>query len=146
MRKTGILLTAAVIAAILHLTLMSPEATMALSENVRSWLMDNGINFTNAQLRSDVHVVEYMPLGFVLCIWLGWKKSAVTGSLLGLSDEVFKIFLPTREFSGIDFSKDIIGVMLGAALYIVFSKLILSAVEKARKKRKTGKIAPDCIG
>ncbi|MBQ6520254.1 MAG: VanZ family protein [Anaerolineaceae bacterium] len=131
MKKIGILLTVAVIATILFLTLQSSEDTLHLSETVRTFLHDRGIDMSSTQLRSDVHVFEYLPLGFVLCLWLGWKKGILIGSLLGLADETLKIFLPTREFSAVDFGKDVIGVTAGAALCLIL-KMIVTMIKDQR--------------
>ena len=121
---TGIILTILVICVILFLTLMSAENTWNLSESVRLWLKDHSIEMTSKQLRSDIHIFEYFPLGFALCWWIGIEKAFVIGTLLGLSDETLKIFLPTRHFSGIDFVKDAAGVALGAASFLLIVAII----------------------
>lgn len=126
----GMLLTIVVISIILFLTLMPSENTMHLSESFRIWLNDHGISVSSEQLRSDIHIFEYFPLGFTLCLWIGWKKSIIIGSLLGLADEILKIYLPTRHFSWIDAAKDAIGVILGTLAAL----LIINFISKQKNK------------
>ncbi len=57
---------------------------------------------------------------------MGWKKwiGAVIAVFFGLMDETIKIFLPTREFGGIDFVKDIVGVGVAFGIFMVVYLII----------------------
>lgn len=120
--KMGIICTGIVMLGILGLTLQSAEGTMALSNMVLDWFNKNGINITNSQLRGGVHIPLYFPLGFVLCLFFEYKTAISCGSLVGLSDEILKIFLPTRHFSSMDVISDIIGITLGVFVCFLFIK------------------------
>lgn len=112
---------AAVVIAVLFLTFQGPQETFSLSESVRSWFLKLGYKRGPLEFRSDFHLVEYFVIGLVLAIfgkaskWKMWIPGVI-GCVFGLIDETIKIFLPTREFSGIDLIKDFIGVWVAVIL------------------------------
>lgn len=116
----------AVIGGVLFLTLQGPKETTELSDKVWKKAAKLGYKGTKTQFRSDFHMVEYFVVGIVMilfCLAMGWKM--VTGACiacaLGLLEETLKIFLPTREFSWIDFGKDCIGVGIAFVLALVIT-------------------------
>ena len=57
---------------------------------------------------------------------MGWKKwiGVVIAVFFGLMDETIKIYLPTREFGGIDLVKDIVGVGVAFGIVMVVYLII----------------------
>jgi len=87
----------------------------------------------SVHFRSDVHYIEYFIVGvasIVLAWTLGWRLwvGAIIACGFGLLDETFKIFLSTREFSGIDLIKDVIGIAVALG--------ILTLVKHVKDKQK----------
>jgi len=120
----------AVFSAVLFLTFQGPQETTSLSESVRTWI---GYKGDSVHFRSDVHYIEYFIVGvasIVLAWTLGWRLwvGAIIACGFGLLDETFKIFLPTREFSGIDLIKDVIGIAVALG--------ILTLVKHVKDKQK----------
>ena len=116
----------AAVAMVVFFTLQDAEGTMALSESVRAWLAERGIEMESHQLRSDIHVLEYFLLALaVLAFGLSWgwpmPVCIIACCLFGLLDEGVKVLLPTREFDGIDLLKDWLGVCLAAACVLAFT-------------------------
>lgn len=78
-------------------------------------------------LRSDIHIVEYLILGVVLYLfekamnWPTWLI-LIIGIDIGACDKVLKIFLPTREFDWVDLSKDAIGVFCSVIICQIIVK------------------------
>ena len=133
----GILLIMAV-TAIFLLTLQSPQGTVRLSEGVRLWLWQFGIEMTFHGIRSNAHLPLYFVFGLILSLYgresgWRWRMILIAGAAVGLADEVLKIFLPTREFDLIDLIKDWIGVGTAACVIWLIQKV------KARHQAEKGK-------
>ena len=118
------LLVFIIIAGIFYLTFQSPSETTELSSSFWQWLADHGINWDKSTIRSDAHLPMYFVLGFALCLWLGWKKSLVTGPVIGTIDETIKIILPTRHFDFFDLCRDCIGIAAGVLVVCLWRKLL----------------------
>ena len=116
----------AALAMVAFFTLQDASGTMAVSEAVRGWLADCGIVMTSAELRSNVHILEYFVLALAMLAFglsRGWKISTcvIACCLVGLADELLKIALPTRHFDAIDLMKDWLGASL-AGLCVLFAR------------------------
>lgn len=118
-----------VLLTVLFLTFQGPEDTVSLSEKVRSIAVNLGYTGSLKQFRSDIHMVEYFGVGLTVALFfhvMGWKKwvGALIALSFGLMDETIKIYLPTREFEGIDFVKDIVGVGVAFGIFMVVYLII----------------------
>lgn len=115
---------------VLFFTFQNPEKSRVLSETVRDWLGNIGIEVKYQTLRSNVHILEYIIVGLALTTfcrntWIG----GLIGCGIGLLDECLKIFLPGREFSSGDLIRDFIGV--------VIATVIVTAVLRIKHSRET---------
>lgn len=124
-RRFWLFLSVVVILIILVLTFQSRDNTESLSNSIKDWLNDIGINISGKQLRSDAHIVEYCLLGIALSQYgllsdkkIGWIL--YIGFCIGLIDETMRIILPTREFELIDLLKDWLGIVLGINIVFFF--------------------------
>ncbi len=93
-----------------------------------------GLNFDKV-----VHLIEYIPFGFLVCRALGYfshtlsRRTVLMGVgiisfLYGLSDEYHQSFVIGRDSNIMDACADFIGGMIGGYLYLLirskFNKLI----------------------
>ena len=118
------LLVLVVITAIFYLTFQTPSETMALSNGFRAWLAERfGIELNSHAARSGAHIPLYFALGLSLCLWAGWKNALRLGPLIGLTDELIKILLPTRHFDLEDLIIDIVSVAAGAFAVVMFRRI-----------------------
>lgn len=111
----------AVVCGVLFLTFQGPHETFSFSETVRMWAAKMGYIRGSLEFRSDFHLIEYFVLGVVIAVFfkvLKWRLwiAGIAGCCFGLVEETIKIFLPTREFGGIDLIKDFIGVWVAVGL------------------------------
>ena len=121
-----------VLGTVLFLTFQGPKETTQLSGGFQAWLfMTFGWDIEMHTLRSNIHFVEYFGVGLTLALFarsMEWKRWAVwaliAGCAFGLLDETIKIFLPTREFDGIDFIKDCIGIAAAVGTVYVFNNCL----------------------
>ena len=123
----GVLFFIAIIG-IIALTLQSPEGTTFLSNRLKEILDQLGWSALSRNIRSDIHVFEYLILGIVLYCFgkeMNWSmlKILIIGVSIGTGDEILKIPLPTREFDRVDLCKDIIGVSLPVFTSYLFAKI-----------------------
>lgn len=122
------LLLCFVIISVLVLACQTPEQTFAVSETVRGWAFKIGYTRGALEFRSDVHLIEYFIVGVALtafAIAMKWKLwlAGIAGCCFGLTEEIIKIFLPTREFGAVDLIKDCVGVWLAVLFVYGITKL-----------------------
>ena len=108
---------------VLFFTFQNPEKSRILSESVRMWLGNIGIQVEYNSLRSNVHILEYIIVGLAVCGYCrsrGWKNwvGMIAGFGIGVVDECVKMLLPGREFEAIDLVKDWIGVGLAIVVTV----------------------------
>lgn len=113
-----------VLSSVIYLALQSPKETNELSDSVRNVFAKLGYKGNNKQFRSDFHLIEYFIVGLVpiaFCKAMGWKiwVGLTAACTIGILEETLKIFLPTREFGGMDVIKDIIGAGIAAILFVL---------------------------
>ena len=130
-KKTAAIFLILALLMVLFFTFQHPEQSRILSETVRDWLGNIGIEVEYKALRSNVHILEYFIVGLAVCwffnkSWIG----LVAGCVIGLLDECVKMLLPGREFSSGDLIKDFIGV--GIAV------LIVSGFRLLRRRKSRG--------
>lgn len=124
MRNRWGLLVLVVVSTIFYLTFQTPSETMGLSEGFRAWLAKRlGIELNSHVVRSGAHMPLYFLLGISLCLWAGWKRALLIGPLIGLTDELIKIILPTRHFDLEDLIIDFVSVAAGVLAVIILSKI-----------------------
>ena len=121
----------------LFLTLQSPEGTVRLSEGLRIWLEQFGIQSDFHSFRSNTHLVMYFVLGVVLTLYgreSGWKWWVIVLICCGIGviDEGIKVLLPTREFDVTDLMRDFVGVV--GVLVVMISKLLRKDVTDSGSK------------
>lgn len=79
-----------------------------------------------------IHLGEYTPLGLLLLravanTWVSLRlfrqgaAALAAGAAIGIVDELFQGFVPTRQVSPWDFLADVAGVLLGLLIYRVSS-------------------------
>lgn len=93
-----------------------------LSDTIMRWL---GMNSSQgSEFRAVLHIPYYLIICLVL-LWFGrthsfksWHMISI-GFLLGVSEEVAKHFVPTRDFDLIDIVMDMIGVCLAALIMLL---------------------------
>ena len=112
---------------VLFFTFQNPEKSRILSESVRMWLGNIGIDVEYKSLRSNVHILEYFIVGLTVCGFCrsrGWKNwvGMIAGSGIGVVDECMKTLLPGREFEAIDLVKDWIGVVAAGLIMLLIRK------------------------
>ena len=111
-----------VLIVLLLLTIQSAMASYQLSDTIMSWF---GIKNSKA---SEFRALAHIPLYLIICLVLLWfgKTHGIkswymisTGVILGVSEEVAKHFVPTRDFDLIDIVMDMIGVCLAALIMLL---------------------------
>ena len=123
-KKTAAIFLILALLMVLFFTFQNPEKSRILSESVRMWLGNIGIEVKYHTLRSNVHILEYFILGIALTTfcrspWIG----ALISCGIGLLDECLKIFLPGREFSTGDLIRDFIGVVIAIVIVTVVLRI-----------------------
>lgn len=118
----------AVLMAILLLTLQRPEGTKVLSDETRQILvriyekldLDPGTAWWNSQLsiRCLAHTVEYFVLGLAAGLVFKKRYALLLCIFVSFSDQLIKIFVPTRHFDWHDFPFDFTG--FGSAILIMW--------------------------
>lgn len=119
-KKTAAIFLILALLMVLFFTFQNPEKSRILSESVRMWLGNIGIEVKYQALRSNVHIIEYFIVGLALTTfcrkpWIG----ALIGCGIGLLDECIKVVLPGREFSSEDLIKDFIGIAIATVIVTV---------------------------
>lgn len=109
---------------VLFFTFQNPEQSRILSETVRGWLGNIGVEIEYKALRSNVHILEYFIVGLAVCCvfkksWIG----LIVGCGIGLFDESLKMLLPGREFSSGDVIRDFIGVGIAICLDLIIQRI-----------------------
>lgn len=137
-KKTAAIFLILALLMVLFFTFQNPEKSRILSESVRMWLGNIGIQVEYKSLRSNIHILEYFIVGLAMCGYCrsrGWKNwvGMIAGFGIGLVDECVKTQLPGREFSTWDLVRDFVGVLC-ASLII---KII--AITKHNREVKKGK-------
>lgn len=130
-KKTAAIFLILALLMVLFFTFQNPEKSRILSESVRMWLGNIGIQVEYKSLRSNIHILEYFIVGLAVCGYCrsrGWKNwvGMIVGCGIGVVDESFKVLLSGREFSTGDLVRDFIGVALAFT--------IISLVQKVRRE------------
>lgn len=108
---------------------LSPLAYMALiwflSSHPSDAIVDTGWTYDRT-LKEGLHLIEFGILYLLVVLALvSWGKlnqrssfaAAIFSFLYGLTDELHQYFVPSRSFSLLDITKDLIGIII--AWYIV---------------------------
>lgn len=124
-----------VLGTMIFLLLQSAEDTVALSNMVREWFKKVGYNRSHLEFRSDVHIIEYFIIAIAMITFgfsMKWKwyVAPLLTNVLGLTEEIAKIFLPTREFGVVDLLKDCIGTWV--AILFVYGIILIKKKMEAR--------------
>lgn len=155
LKKYWVILPVLVLAAILYLTFQSGSDTSSLTLDVKEGLVDFleslGIPrivlvhrwwFDFSNFRKLAHTVEYFVLAITITIVLLSlrKKNAffiafLSSLCISLIDQSIRIFLPTREFSGIDLLFDLAGYGAGVAVVLIIV-LLYRGLKRIIKKRR----------
>lgn len=119
-KKTAAIFLILALLMVLFFTFQNPEKSRILSETVRMWLGNIGIDVEYKSLRSNVHILEYFIVGLAVCGYCrsrGWKNwvGMIAGFGIGVVDECVKTLLPGREFSTGDLVRDFVGVVVAVA-------------------------------
>jgi|YelNatPaOPRAMG01_1025707.scaffolds.fasta_scaffold05117_7 VanZ family protein len=90
------------------------------------------------------HWIEFLVLGFLLAIgffhnfpgatFLNIYLTFMTGIFIGLTDELHQKFVPGRQCDWKDWIADIIGILTGLIIYLVFEKQKYQKNKKQREK------------
>ena len=126
-KKTAAIFLILALFMVLFFTFQNPEKSRILSESVRMWLGNIGIDVEYKSLRSNIHILEYFIVGLAVCGYCrsrGWRLwiGAVIGCGIGVVDECVKMLLPGREFSTGDLFRDFIGVAIAIVIVTVVLK------------------------
>ena len=124
-KKTAAIFLILALLMVLFFTFQNPEKSRILSESVRMWLGNIGIDVEYKSLRSNVHILEYFIVGLAVCGYCrsrGWKNwvGMIAGFGIGVVDECVKTLLPGREFSTGDLIRDFVGVAVAVVVSSVF--------------------------
>jgi len=124
-KKTAAIFLILALLMVLFFTFQNPEESRILSESVRMWLGNIGIDVEYKSLRSNVHILEYFIVGLAVCGYCrsrGWKNwvGMIAGFGIGVVDECVKTLLPGREFSTGDLIRDFVGVAVAVVVSSVF--------------------------
>lgn len=119
-KKTAAVFLVLALLMVLFFTFQNPEKSRILSESVRMWLGNIGIQVEYKSLRSNIHMLEYFIVGLATCGYCrsrGWKNwvGKMVGCGIGVVDECVKMLLPGREFSTGDLIRDFVGVAVAVA-------------------------------
>lgn len=108
---------------VLFFTFQNPEKSRILSESVRMWLGNIGIQVEYKSLRSNIHILEYFIVGLAVCgvVRRNWLR-IVIGCGIGVIDEGIKAPLLGREFEVRDLKRNFIGVITAVVLVSVITK------------------------
>lgn len=133
-KKTAAIFLILALLMVLFFTFQNPEKSRILSESVRMWLGNIGIDVEYKSLRSNVHILEYFIVGLAVCGYCrsrGWKNwvGMIAGFGIGVVDECVKTLLPGREFSTGDLVRDFVGV----AMAMLVIKIVVAITKKYRK-------------
>lgn len=115
---------------ILFLTFQSQENTTYFSDLVQN-ICRNVLSDTSSRWATDRHwfrTLFHLPLYFILGVLACKSVQNIYVAIgicgfIGITDETIKIFLPTREFGGIDLIFDALGFMSGIGVVYIFSLL-----------------------
>ena len=127
-KKTAAIFLILALLMVLFFTFQNPEKSRILSESVRMWLGNIGIQVEYKSLRSNIHILEYFIVGLAVCGYCrsrGWKNwvGMIVGCGIGVVDECVKMLLPGREFSTGDLLRDFIGVGIATLIVTVVLKI-----------------------
>ena len=116
-KKTAAIFLILALLMVLFFTFQNPEKSRILSESVRMWLGNIGIQVEYKSLRSNIHILEYFIVGLAVCGYCrsrGWKNwvGMIAGFGIGVVDECVKTLLPGREFSTGNLIRDFVGVAM----------------------------------
>ena len=137
-KKTAAIFLILALLMVLFFTFQNPEKSRILSESVRMWLGNIGIDVEYKSLRSNVHILEYFIVGLAVCGYCrsrGWKNwvGMIAGFGIGVVDECGKTLLPGREFSTGDLIRDFVGVVVAVCFVEAFMLIrLLIGREKSR--------------
>lgn len=126
-KKTAAIFLILALLMVLFFTFQNPEKSRILSESVRMWLGNIGIQVEYKSLRSNIHILEYFIVGLAVCGYCrsrGWKNwvGMIAGFGIGLIDECVKTLLPGGEFSTGDLVRDWIGVVAAGLIMLLIRK------------------------
>ena len=113
---------------VLFFTFQNPEKSRILSESVRMWLGNIGIQVEYKSLRSNVHILEYIIVGLAVCGYCrsrGWRLwiGAAIGCCIGVVDEGIKVLLPGRELEIDDLLKNCLGILIAVLIAFITEQL-----------------------
>ena len=137
-KKTAAIFLILALLMVLFFTFQNPEKSRILSESVRMWLGNIGIQVEYKSLRSNIHILEYFIVGLAVCGYCrsrGWKNwvGMIVGCGIGVVDECVKMLLPGREFSTGDLIRDFVGVAVAVCFVEAFRLIrLLIGREKSR--------------
>ena len=134
-KKTAAIFLILALLMVLFFTFQNPEKSRILSESVRMWLGNIGIQVEYKSLRSNIHILEYFIVGLAVCGYCrsrGWKNwvGMIAGFGIGVVDECVKTLLPGREFEPGDLARNFIGIVIAVVVSL--------AISKTQKYRKNG--------
>ncbi len=126
---------------ILFLTFQSPASTIQVSDGFMR-LFKYFLPEVSGRWINDKHYFRslmHIPLYFILGLAVGFSiphviKAVSICSLIALTDEILKIFLPTREFQATDLGFDAIGFLTGIGIVFMFRLLKRKRIQKTNKK------------
>jgi len=135
-KKTAAIFLILALLMVLFFTFQNPEKSRILSESVRMWLGNIGIQVEYKSLRSNIHILEYFIVGLAVCGYCrsrGWKNwvGMIAGFGIGVVDECVKTLLPGREFSTGDLVRDFIGI--GISVVVVWILRTMNQVRRIAK-------------
>lgn len=122
-KKTAAIFLILALLMVLFFTFQNPEKSRILSESVRMWLGNIGIQVEYKSLRSNIHILEYFIVGLAVCgvVRRNWLR-IVIGCGIGVIDEGIKAPLLGREFEVRDLKRNFIGVITAVVLVSVITK------------------------
>ena len=137
-KKTAAIFLILALLMVLFFTFQNPEKSRILSESVRMWLGNIGIQVEYKSLRSNIHILEYFIVSLAVCGYCrsrGWKNwvGMIAGFGIGVVDECVKTLLPGREFSTGDLIRDFVGVAV-AVCFVEAFRLIRLLIGRERSR------------